>query len=161
MDYGKGEWVVHCTHGLGQVLGIEERTMNNAQAMYYVVKAADLTIWVPMDQNIHSRLRSPSKPAQFRQILATLTEPAETLPDDYRVRNQQLQIRLKEGSAESWCKLLRDLTAYRHGRSWSDHDQALIKSVRKILLAEWSFSLSITAEQADIDLRRLLTPALN
>lgn len=161
MVYVTGEWVVHFTHGLGQVLGIEERTMNNAQAMYYVVQAADLTIWVPMDNNIQRRLRSPSKAAEFREIISTLSEPAESLPDDYRQRNQQLQIRLKEGTAESWCKLLRDLTAYRHGRTWSDHDQALIKSVRKILLAEWSFSLSITPEQADIDLRRLLTPALN
>ncbi len=161
MEYGTGEWVVHCVHGLGQVLGIEERTMNDTQTTYYVVQASDLTIWVPVDKNIKSRLRTPSKAAEFRKIITTLSEPAEALPDDYRQRNEQLHTRLKEGSASSWCKVLRDLTAFRQGRAWSDHDQALIKSIRKILIAEWCFSLSITAEQAETDLHRSLTPRAN
>lgn len=161
MEYGTGEWVVHCVHGLGQVLGIEERTMNDRQTMYYVVQASDLTIWVPVDKDIKSRLRAPSNAAEFRKIIAILSEPAEALPDDYRQRNEQLHTRLKEGSASSWCKVLRDLTAFRRDRAWSDHDQALIKSVRKMLIAEWSFSLSITAEQAETDLHRTLTQPVN
>lgn len=130
--------------------------MNGSQALYYVVQVSDLTIWVPMDGNLESRLRVPNSASAFQAILAVFTEPPETLPADYRLRNQQLQARLKEGSAEAWCRLLRDLAADRQNRNWSGNDRALLTVVRKILLAEWSFSLSISPEQAEMDLRRAL-----
>lgn len=156
MKFHTGEWVVHCKHGLGQVLGIEERLLNGASALYYAVQTADLTIWVPVDEHLDQRLRTPNSASAFQAILAIFAEPAESLPADYRVRNQQLQARLKEGTAEAWCRLLRDLTADRHQRNWSDHDRSLSTAVRKALLGEWSFSLSITHEQAEQDLRRAL-----
>lgn len=157
MEYGTGKWVVHFAHGLGQVLGIEERTMGGVRTVYYVIQLSDLTIWVPVDHSLASRLRPPSNAAEFREVISTLSEPAEILPNDYRQRNQQLQARLKEGSVRSWCTLLRDLTAHHRGHNLSNHDQELVKSVRKVLLSEWSFSLAITAEQAEKELRHALT----
>ena len=156
MKFKTDEWVVHCTHGLGQVLGIEERAMNGAEISYYVVQTADLTIWVPVDENADRRLRTPNSPSAFQAALGLLAQPAEALPTDYRLRNQQLQARLKEGTTEAWFRLLRDLTADRHRRNWSDNDRTLLTAVRKALLGEWSFSLSITHEQAEQDLRRAM-----
>lgn len=156
MKFQTDEWVVHSTHGLGQVLGIEERALNGTEIPYYVVQTSDLTIWVPVDENIGRRLRMPNSASAFQAILAIFAEPAETLPADYRLRNQQLQARLKEGTAEAWCRLLRDLTADRSKRNWSDHDRTLLTAVRRILLGEWSFSLSISPEQAEMDLRRAM-----
>ncbi|HUG33270.1 MAG TPA: CarD family transcriptional regulator [Anaerolineales bacterium] len=156
MKFQTDQWVVHCTHGLGQVLGIEERAMNGAEISYYVVQTADLTIWVPVDENVDRRLRSPNSPSAFQAALGLLAQPAEALPTDHRLRNQQLQARLKEGTAEAWFTLLRDLTADRHRRNWSDNDRNLLAAVRKALLGEWSFSLSITHEQAEQDLRRAM-----
>ena len=31
MEYQIGDWVVHCTRGLGQIMAIEKRTINGAQ----------------------------------------------------------------------------------------------------------------------------------
>jgi RNA polymerase-interacting CarD/CdnL/TRCF family regulator len=157
MEYQTGEWVVHCTHGLGKVLGIEERTMDGNRSLYYEIQASDLTIWVPMDENLESRLRLPSSATEFREIISTLSEPAEALPEDFRQRNLQIHTRLKDGGAEARCKVLRDLTAYRHNRALSDHDRDLMTKVRKTLIGEWSFSLSITREEAEMELHRSLT----
>ena len=57
MEFQIGDWVVHSTHGLGQIMAIEERTINEIQSLYYMVKVASLTIWVPMDENLKTRLR--------------------------------------------------------------------------------------------------------
>jgi RNA polymerase-interacting CarD/CdnL/TRCF family regulator len=149
--------VVHCTHGLGQVLGIEERVLNGAEISYYVVQTPELTIWVPADENLERRLRAPNSPSAFQSALAVFAEPAEALPTNQRLRHQQLQSWLKEGTTEAWCRLLRDLTADRHDRNWSQSDRSLLAAVRKALLGEWSYSLSITQEQAEKDLRHVMS----
>jgi RNA polymerase-interacting CarD/CdnL/TRCF family regulator len=143
------------------VLGIEERTMNGGASLYYVVQVGDLTIWVPVDENIQDRLRLPKNAAEFKAILSVLSEPAEALPEDFRLRNSQLQARLKGGDAEAQCKVIRDLTAHRHGRTWSNHDRALLTTVRKLLIGEWSHSLSVSREEAELELQRSLTHSSN
>ena len=158
MEFQTGDWVVHCTHGLGQVLAIEERTINEIKSLYYMIKVADLTIWVPMDENLKSRLRLPNDAAGFLESISVLSEPAESLPSDYRQRNLQLHDMLKNGGVESYCKVIRDLAAYRQDRPSSDHDNALMKYAQGILIGEWSFSLSITLHAAELELNRFLTP---
>lgn len=161
MEYQIGDWVVHSAHGVGKVVAIEEKAVNGGQSVYYVVKTADLTIWVPVDEHLASRLRIPISAAGFKDVISILSEPAQVLPSDYRQRNLQLHTMLKLGSAEARCMVIRDLAAYRRQRSWSDHDRDLMRSTEKVLIGEWSYSLSITPEQAEMELRRSLNHTLD
>jgi len=156
MDFRTGDQVMHSTYGLGQVQAIEERTVNNTTALYYMVRAADLTIWVPADENVTSRLRRPTGEARFRELLLLLSGPAEPLPDDRRQRNIELLEMLEDGQAESLCKVIRDLSAYRRAHAWNDYYSALmIRAIRK-LVSEWSVSLSVPAREAETELHHLL-----
>jgi len=157
MFFKKGDWVVHCTHGLGQILAIEERSFDTKNSHYYMVQVEDMTIWIPDDENLKSRLRRPSTEDEFRKWLKIFSEPAEKLPDDRRIRNTQLTETLKSGEAEALCKVIRNLTAYRHNHSWSEYDGALIKRVQKTLIGEWSFALSVTSHEAETELHKLLS----
>jgi RNA polymerase-interacting CarD/CdnL/TRCF family regulator len=65
---------------------------------------------------------------------------------------------LKDGRAESLCRVIRDLTTYRQTRPLNENDQALLKRSQKMLLGEWSFALSVSPAQAENDLQRLLAP---
>ena len=157
MEFQIGDWVVHCTHGLGQIMAIEERTINEVKGPYFMVNVANLTIWIPMDENLKSRLRRPNNAAGFMESISVLSEPAESLPSDYRQRNLQLHDMLKDGGVEAYCKVIRDLSAYRQGRPSSDHDNALMKHAQNILIREWSYSLSITPGAAQLELNQLIT----
>ncbi|MBK6793973.1 MAG: hypothetical protein IPG80_15905 [Anaerolineales bacterium] len=156
MNFQTGEWVVHCTHGLGQVKAIEERSFGDNTVPYYMVQIADLTIWVPDDENLGKRLRKPVNEGEFKKLLNTLAGPPEELPTDRRQRNQYLVEMLKDGSAESLCRVIRDLTAHRGHRSWSEYDSELIRRVKKTLIGEWSFILSITPLDAEVEMQKLL-----
>jgi len=161
MGFQIGDWVVHCTHGLGQVLAIEERMNNNKTALYYMIQLKDLTIWVPVDENQNSRLRSPASPEEFHRLLATLSDPGEQLLDDRRQRNLQLLEMLRDGRIESLFRVLRNLAAHRRHRTWSEYDSALMNRVQKALIGEWSFSLSMNPLDAEIELQRLLSARTN
>lgn len=161
MGFQIGDWVVHCTHGLGQVLAIEERMNDKKNALYYMVKLSDLTIWVPADENQNSRLRLPASAVEFRELLTGLSAAADDLPDDRRQRNLQLKEMLKDGSVESMCRVLRNLAAYRHHRTWNEYDSALMNRVQKTLIGEWSFIFAINPLDAEVELQRLLSVKTN
>ena len=160
MEFHEGDTVMHWTYGLGQILRLEEQALSGTKNLYYAVKVGDLTIWGPADSKLDSRLRSPTSQSGFKKLLAILSGPGEPLPDDRNERRLRLLELLKDGRAESLCRIIRDLSAHQKTRSLNDSDQMLLKQSRTTLLGEWGFVLSITQAQAEFDLHRLLTSGL-
>lgn len=156
MNFHTGDWVVHCSHGLGQVKAIEKRSFGMADVLYLMVQIGDLTIWVPADDNLEKRLRSPISRSEFQTLFTTLTSPPENLPTDRRQRSQHLVEMLKDGSADSLCRVIRDMSALRKQRPWSEYDRDLMRRIQKSLIGEWSFVFSINPLDAEHELQKLL-----
>jgi len=158
MNFHEGDPVMHWTYGLGKVIRLEERDLSGAKALYYAVEIGDMTVWVPADDMLENRLRSPTLKAKFKRLLAILSSPGEPLPDDRYERKILLLEWLKNGRAESLCRVIRSLSVYREQvRPLNDNDQALLKRSQKALIGEWGFALSVTPAQAEFELHRLLT----
>jgi RNA polymerase-interacting CarD/CdnL/TRCF family regulator len=156
MKFREGDPVMHWTYGLGQVVRIEEREISGSTALYYAVKMGALTVWVPADENIESRLRTPTSPAGFKKLLAILAGPGEKLPDDRRERKTRLLELLKDGRAQSLCRIVRDLSQYRSVRALNENDQAMLKQAQGALLGEWGYSLSMSPAQTALEFHRVL-----
>ena len=157
MDFHKGDWVVHCTQGLGQIKEVEERTFGENSVLYCLVQIEDLSVWVPVDENINKRLRKPVNVAGFQNLFSILSSRPEELPTDRRIRNQYLSDTLKEGTPESICRVIRDLSAHRKNRTWNEYDGEMIRRIKKTLISEWSFIFSINPHDAENELQKLLT----
>ena len=156
MQFREGDSVMHWVYGLGQVIRLEERALSGEKTLYYAVQVRDLTVWVPADVKLESRLRPPTPMAGFKRLLSILTGPGEPLPDDRHQRKLMLMDLLKEGRAESLCRVIRDLSGYRRNKSLNDSDQALLKRTQNALIGEWGFSLSIPQAQAELELQKIL-----
>lgn len=159
MNFHKGDTVMHWTYGIGQIVNLEERELAGSKTIYYVVQVRDMTVWVPADSKVGSRLRSPTPKIQFQRLLAILSSPSEPLPENRLERKSHLLELLKDGRPESLCQVIRDLSAYQkqQTRPMYDNDQMILKQTRNILLGEWAFVLSLTLAQAEHELHRLLT----
>ncbi len=156
MSFNEGDPVMHWTYGFGQIIHLEERDISGAKTLYYAVQVRDLTVWVPADNKLKSRLRSPTSEAKFKQMLNILSDPGESLPDDRHERKTRLLELIKDGRTESLCHTIRALSTYQKTRSLNDSDNTLLKQSRNILLGEWEFVLSVPRAQAEIELYRLL-----
>ena len=158
MNFHKGDMVMHWTHGIGQIVNLEERALSGLKTIYYVVQLRDMTVWVPADSKVGSRLRPPTPKLRFQRLLAILSSPSEPLPEDRLERKTHLLELLKGGRLESLCEVIRDLSAYQkqQTRPMNDNDQMILKQSRNTLLGEWAFVLSITHAQAEHELYRLL-----
>ena len=159
MDFHEGDTVMHWTYGLGKVVRLEERVLSGKKELYYAVQIGDMTVWVPADDKLENRLRAPTSKADFKKLMNILSKPGEPLPDDRHERKTLLTELLKNGRAESLCRVIRNLSTYRHVRSLNDNDQALLARTEDALIGEWGFSLSVTPAEAELQLHRLLTTA--
>jgi RNA polymerase-interacting CarD/CdnL/TRCF family regulator len=159
MNFHQGDTVMHWTHGIGQIVNLEERALAGVKTIYYVVQVKDMTVWVPADSKVGSRLRQPTPKDRFERLLAILSSPSQPLPENRLERKTHLLELLKDGRPESLCQVIRDLTAYQNQqtRPMYDNDQMILKQARNTLLGEWGFVLSITHAQAEHELHRLLT----
>ena len=160
MNFHTGDTVMHWTYGIGQIVNLEERALAGSKAVYYVVQVRDMTVWVPADNKVRSRLRSPTPKSRFQQVLAILSSPSEPLPEDRLERKTRLLELLKDSRPESLCQVIRDLSAYQkqQARPMNDNDQMILKQSRNTLLGEWGFVRSITHAQAEHELHCLLAP---
>ena len=159
MNFHEGDTVMHWTYGLGKVVRLEERILSGKKELYYAVQIGDMTVWVPADDKLENRLRPPTSKAEFKKLMHILSKPGEPLPDDRHERKTLLTELLKNGRAESLCKVIRNLSTYRHVRSLNDNDQALLRRTEESLIGEWGFALSVTPAEAELQLHRLLTAA--
>lgn len=156
MNFREGDSVMHCTYGLGTIVQMEERTVFGPPILYYAVKIGDMTVWVPSDENLEKRLRPPTREKEFKRLLDILASPGDPLPTDRHERKELLAAWLKDGRAESLCRVIRSLASFRQGRPLSDNDQHLLKRTQQALIGEWGYSMSITAAQAEHEMHRLL-----
>src|SRR6266498_451313 len=159
MNFHSGDTVMHWTYGIGQIVNLEERDLFGSKTLYFAVQVRDMTVWVPADSKVGSRLRSPTSKSRFKQLLGILSSPSEPLPEDRLERKTRLLELLHDGRPESLCQVIRDLSAYQRQkvRPMNDNDQMVLKQSRNSLLWEWGFVLSITHAQAEFELHRLLT----
>ena len=161
MNFHKGDMVMHWAHGIGEIVNLEERALAGSKAVYYVVQVRDMTVWVPADSNVGNRLRPPTPKSRFERLLAILSSPSQPLPEDRLERKTRLLELLQDGSPESLCQIIRDLSAYQKqlGKPMNDNDQIVLKQSRNTLLGEWGFVLSLTHAQAEHELHRMLSSA--
>lgn len=155
-SFRRGDTVMHWTYGLGKVVRLEHRELLGQKTLYYAVQVGDMTVWVPADDHLPQRLRRPSSKAQLRKLRLVLARQGVMLPQDRHERKTMLQEMLKDGRAESLCRVIRSLIAYGKNHPLNDNDQALLKRAQTALLAEWSHALSVTPAQAEVQLRRYI-----
>ena len=160
MNFHTGDTVMHWTYGIGQVVNLEERDLLGSKTLYYAVQVRDMTVWVPADSKVGSRLRPPTSKLRFKRLLAVLSSPSEPRPEDRLERKTRLLELLQDGRPESLCQVIRDLSAYQkqQARPMNDNDQMILKQSRNTLLGEWGFVRSITHAQAEHELHCLLAP---
>jgi len=154
--YQVGDQVIHWSYGLGKIIQMDEKELSGQTGKYYVVQIRDLTIWVPVSETGERSLRFPTPARDFQRLFRVLASPGEPLSTDRLERKIHLSEQMKDGSLESICRVVRDLTLHKRLKKMNDNDNNILERARSFLLNEWSVALAVPVQQADRELRKLL-----
>lgn len=155
-DFHLGDKVVHCNYGLGEIIQLDEKVISGQLTQCYVVQIRDLTIWVPSGADGTGSLRRPTPRSRFEKLFAILSSPAEPLSDNRLERKTQLSESMKNGKLEGICRVIRDLSYLGLSRKLSESDKTILLRAQDFLLSEWVYSLSVSLDQAQKEMARLL-----
>ena len=157
MHFKAGDWIVHPTYGVSEVVRLEERQLAEApKLLYYVLSADKSTVWVPVEAN---GLRKLTTSKELEQGRALLRSKPLSLTTDHRERRLTILESLKGGSFQTLCEVVRDLAAFGWRKSLGEADAALLKRARESLSREWAASAGTSIDEANAEVTELLLKA--
>lgn len=160
MLFKVGDTVVHYAHGVGQVVEIEEKAFFDAPPrQYYVISIQNGTLWVPVEAQSGAGLRVLSKRGDFKSYRLSLKSQPVALDHDFRKRRSELAGRLKEGTFQVMCDIVRDLTALSWHKPLSEADAAFLRKIQENMCQEWAASNGISEADASKEIETLLREA--
>lgn len=156
MAFQVGDKVVHRSFGRGEVVQLDEKELAGKTQQYYVVEFNQLTLWVPVNGAEQGSLRLPVERLEFKKLLDVLRGPGEVLAEDRFQRQVQLSERMKEGSTEELCRIVRDISGRGIDHKLNENDLSVLRHAQNLLLEEWQFSQGISLEESRVALEKLL-----
>lgn len=148
--------VVHPQHGVGRVIKLEQKQSGPGQTrLYYEITVAKGTIWVPVDgpPGQLRRLTTKDDLAQYRVLLKSCPT---ALDPDHRQRQLELAGRLKQGSFQSRCEVVRDLMAHGWHKPLNEGNSILLRLARGGLYQEWAAVEEVSIFEATHEVEALL-----
>jgi len=148
--YKVGDKIVHPAHGAGIIAAVEYKDVLDEFNSYYVIHLAaqDMRLMVPVRMAGEIGLRRVATKKAAKEILAILSGEAEDLPDDFKERRAHLMARLREGDAESLAKVVRDMAARSHAKTYSPTEARLYDQARGMLSGELALAQGREVEAA-------------
>jgi CarD family transcriptional regulator len=157
MEFKVGDDVVHPSHGVGRIVGLEERELGTSGLRwYYVLVIGTSTIWMPVPADGSTTLRAVTNPQELEQYRITLSGQPTLLNRDYKKRHLDLIERLTHSSFQVICEIVRDLSALGWSRPMGETDANLLKKVQDNLRREWAASTGQSPQEAIQEVEALL-----
>jgi len=149
--------VFHPIHGIGHIVRISEERLVDARArMYYEIVMSNSTVWVPVESHATIGLRHLTSKRDLARFRTILKSQPSNLDDDHTKRRTTITMQLKEGSLETACKLVRDLTARGWRKRLTQVDTTTLRKIREKLDQEWAAAAGIPLTEATAEIDGLL-----
>ncbi len=154
--YSKGDWVFHLYHGVGEIMGVEEKILGGESDTYYKVEARKGTYWIPIEEAESDRIRRVASEKELQSALDILQSPPEEMADKHTTRKSRITQVTKDGDLEGFCALLRDLQAKRVTDKLNTTEQRAHRKLKKKIASEWAATEDIAVREATKKLNKIL-----
>lgn len=160
MSFKVGDRVVLRSHGVGEIVRLEERQFTGREAgWYYEVNTAKSTIWVAVETPETAGMRALTARRELDPCRAVLKGQPEVLNPDHNQRRTEVAGRLKQGSLLTMCAVVRDLTAHGWRRPLAEADAAALRRTTEVLYDEWATAAGVSVAEATQEVQALLQEA--
>ena len=110
-SFTPGDYVVYLSHGVGKIMGTENRKVEDVTLELLVVRFEHerMTLRVPLSKANESGLRTLSSKVQMDEAIVTLKGKAKIKKSMWSRRAQEYETKINSGSLVSIAEVVRDL----------------------------------------------------
>lgn len=156
MAFKVDDWVVHPHHGVGRIVKIESRQFGSKTGgLYYEISLTNGTLWVQVDSSSSGlrKLTAKEDLARYRDVLRS--RPI-TLNTNHRQRQIEIDDRLRQGSLQARCEVVRDLSALGWYKPLGEGNSTLLRVAYQALNQEWAMADGVSLREASHEVEGLL-----
>ena len=148
--FEKGDPIVHPRHGGGEIVEIRRWAIADEERNYYCIELVneDSTLMIPVKKAAEMGLRPAIH--DLAPIEAILTETPAALDNDYRKRQSNVALKIKDGSAESLAEVIRDLAWRDQTGDCTGRDLKLKSQAEDLLVSEIMLVPKIDGREAAV-----------
>ena len=159
--FEEGDFVVYPTHGVGRILGTEERDVGGTMMEMLVVRFDQdrMTLRVPMEKAKSLGLRTLSSKKQMEQAITTLQGKARVRRTMWSRRAQEYETKIKSGDPVSIAEVVRDLHRRTNQSEQSYSERQMYQAALERLAREFAAIEKIDQEAAATKLEELMDAA--
>ena len=159
--FEEGDFVVYPTHGVGRILGTEERDVGGTMMEMLVVRFDQdrMTLRVPMEKAKSLGLRTLSSKKQMEQAITTLQGKARVRRTMWSRRAQEYETKIKSGDPVSIAEVVRDLHRRTNQSEQSYSERQMYQAALERLAREFAAIERIDQEAAATKLEELMDAA--
>ena len=159
--FAEGDFVVYPTHGVGRILGTEERDVGGAIMEMLVVRFEQdrMTLRVPMEKAKSLGLRTLSSRKQMDQAITTLQGKARVRRTMWSRRAQEYETKIKSGDPVSIAEVVRDLHRRTNQAEQSYSERQMYQAALERLAREFAAIEKIDQDAAAMKLEDLMDVA--
>lgn len=144
-----GERVCYPMHGVGEIEGIEERTVLGETASYYVLRflIGRMTAFVPVKRAQSVGLRYVIDGSECEKVLAFLKETPPEETGNWNQRYRENYEKLRRGSVYEVAEVVRCLRKREAEKGLSSGEKKMLAGAQHVLVSELSAASGIGAEE--------------
>jgi RNA polymerase-interacting CarD/CdnL/TRCF family regulator len=153
--YQRGDWIVHRHYGVGQIKGMEQRSISGETTRYCRISADNSTFWVPLEM-LDQYLRPLVTQNECQEIVHILQRPPRKMHRNFRKRQSRIREVKKSDSLLDMARLIRDLEARSTHTNLNGTEQSALRDLKRRFLSEWRTSMGYEESEAKRRLKAIL-----
>ena len=154
------DFVVYPTHGVGQIIGLEEQEVAGTKLKLFVVNfdKEKMTLKVPIGKADASGMRALASPEKMKTAMTTLKGRARVKRTMWSRRAQEYEAKINSGDPVSIAEVIRDLHRGEGQPEQSYSERQIYEAAMERLMRELAAVEGLDDEQATERLDGILNP---
>ena len=153
-----GDMAVYPAHGVGEVMGIENREIMGLSQDVYVLKILDnnMKIMIPTDKVGLVGLREVIPRKKVKDVYKVLKEKGVAIKTQtWNRRSREYMEKIKTGSIFDIAAVLRDLYLLKFDKDLSFGERKMLDTARNLLIKEISISKNVKEKVVEKELEKI------
>ena len=149
--YQVGEKIVHPLYGAGIIENLEEKEIEGATQIYYVLQipVGNLKIMISAAKAEAQGIRGIHSQGEIVGIISSIVHTKVDMPDNWNLRYKENMERIKSGQLSEVSLVYRNLLLRERERGLSTAEKKLMTTAKQIILSELILSKDIDRTEAE------------
>ncbi len=149
-DFTVGDYVVYPMHGVGEISAVQNQNILGKRTLCYIleIENSKMKVMIPVDSAKERGIRPIIQKKDVKKVLDLLKKDEVDTEEDWKIRYQNNQNKIRSGSIYSVAEVGRNLYKRARDKELSLMERRLYELAYSLITSELALARSVSTEEA-------------